>query len=314
MRRLKPLIKKYDWGMDSSVSMARFFVDNNEKIAEIWWGHPHVCILDSQETVKIPYLLKMLFVEKPLSLQVHPTSEQLFQYPCFKDPSPKPEIVIAMTDFEALCGFLSKEKIQERISNVPILSQYKDFKELFHVPDVGNLLNKVKDYAIKNVHDSHVSVFLSLLENYPSDAAALCPFYMNHVCLKKGQALIIPASQPHCYLSGQGVECMPPSDNVVRCGLTKKPCDLELFFKISNKIEDVLVKEYPFHHEELDKYFHLNVEKSCFCLKNSIVLVLEGEGFINNEKETRVGDSWIVEMDTELCFSGTLKVIVAIPK
>jgi len=315
MRRLKPLVKNYEWGMDPSTSTARFFVDGtDEKIAEIWWGHPHVEILDSHEKIEIPYLLKMLFVEKPLSLQVHPTTKQLSQYPCFKDSFPKPEIIVAITDFEALCGFLPEEKVWERISNVPFLCQYRDFSRLFHAPDIENVLRSAKDYAEKNKHQSHLSVFLSLLELYPSDAATLCPFYMNHVCLKKDQALIIPASQPHCYLSGQGVECMPPSDNIVRCGLTRKQCDLDLFFKISNRTEEAIVANEPFHHEELDRFFKLCiVDTQCFCPKNSIFLVIDGEGIINNEIKTRVGDSWIVETDTEMRFSGTLKIVVANP-
>lgn len=319
MRRLRPVVKNYEWGMDPSKSMARFFVDgyDNGKIAELWWG-PHVDILGSpQEKIRVPYLLKMLFVEKPLSLQAHPTKEQLSQYPFFKDPYPKPEMIVAITNFEALCGFLPEKKVRERISNVPILCHYPSFKELFRVPDIESVLRSVKDYAIKNNHHPHLSVFLSLLELYPSDTATLCPFYMNHVSLEKGQALIIPASQPHCYLSGQGVECMPPSDNVVRCGLTRKPCDLELFFNIGNSIplENPIVKENIFHHEELDRFFELClVDKCCFCPRNSIIIIIKGEGNINNGIETRMGDSWIVETEKEFCFTGTLEVVIAIPK
>lgn len=45
------------------------------------------------------------------------------------------------------------------------------------------------------------------------------------VHLKPGQALYLPANEPHAYLSGNVVECMATSDNVVRAGLTLKHRD-----------------------------------------------------------------------------------------
>lgn len=36
------------------------------------------------------------------------------------------------------------------------------------------------------------------------------------------QAMYLAANVPHAYLSGEAVECMATSDNVVRAGLTPK--------------------------------------------------------------------------------------------
>jgi mannose-6-phosphate isomerase len=36
------------------------------------------------------------------------------------------------------------------------------------------------------------------------------------------QAIYLAANEPHAYLSGQIMECMATSDNVVRAGLTPK--------------------------------------------------------------------------------------------
>ena len=328
MRQLKPIVRTYDWGIPIENSNASLFIkddnDNNnryDKIAELWWGHPHVVIRETNETIQIPYLLKLLFVNKPLSLQVHPTSLQVQQF-SFPDPSPKPEIVIALTDFEALCGFLPTEKILQNIQNIPPLYPYIDFKTLFSLNNPDLLIQSIREYALKFREQSACRIFLSLLELYPSgDPAVLCPFYMNHVCLSKGKALVIPASQPHCYLSGQGVECMPPSDNVVRSGLTSKPTDISLFFTITeNSPQEPIIKEYPYDHPELDLFFSLRVPDtttgSCYCREKSVILVLDGEGTVNGIN-TQKGDSWIVEEDDgDTLFSVSLSgvdVIIASP-
>lgn len=320
MRQLQPWVKTYDWGMPVDRSIASLFTPDNhhEKIAELWWGHPHVVVKDSLETIAIPYLLKLLFVEKPLSLQVHPTAEQIHQYPSsFMDPLPKPEVIIALTDFEALCGFLSPEQVKNRISSIPLLASYPVFQSLFEdVLNLDQLLASTQEYAIQFSTEPHCRIFLSLLALYPSgDPAVLCPFYMNHVSLKRGQALVIPASQPHCYLSGQGVECMPPSDNVVRCGLTSKQCDRKLFFQITqSSSSDIVIKNYPYDHPELNPYFRLFLPNHfCFCRKGSVFLVLDGEGIVEGNT-TQKGDSWIVEENKTICFPDKLHVLMAMPE
>jgi hypothetical protein len=137
---------------------------------------------------------------------------------------------------------------------------------------------------------------------------------MNHVSLTKGQALVIPASQPHCYLSGQAVECMPPSDNVARCGLTRKKCDVSLFFQITGLgPQEVVVKHYPYDHPELDPYFRLVIpNRSCFCRKGSVFLVLKGEGKVDDQ-HTKQGDSWIMKTDKIIRFSDNLHILLASP-
>ena len=58
-------------------------------------------------TGELPYLLKVLAAARPLSLQVHPTRQQALDghargvYP---DDRAKPELLCALTRFDALCG------------------------------------------------------------------------------------------------------------------------------------------------------------------------------------------------------------------
>jgi mannose-6-phosphate isomerase class I len=67
---------------------------------------------------------------------------------------------------------------------------------------------------------------LRLENQYPSDIGVIAAFFLNHVKLKPGEALFLGANEPHAYLSGECVECMATSDNVVRAGLTPKFIDV----------------------------------------------------------------------------------------
>jgi mannose-6-phosphate isomerase len=61
---------------------------------------------------------------------------------------------------------------------------------------------------------------------FPGDVGCFCVLMMNYVCLQPGQSMFLAANEPHAYLSGDCVECMATSDNVVRAGLTPKPKDV----------------------------------------------------------------------------------------
>uniref|UniRef100_A0A453HXT6 Uncharacterized protein n=1 Tax=Aegilops tauschii subsp. strangulata TaxID=200361 RepID=A0A453HXT6_AEGTS len=68
---------------------------------------------------------------------------------------------------------------------------------------------------------------LSLEQQYPGDVGVLSAFFFNYVKLRPGEALYIGANEPHAYLSGECVECMATSDNVIRAGLTPKYKDVQ---------------------------------------------------------------------------------------
>lgn len=54
------------------------------------------------------------------------------------------------------------------------------------------------------------------------DVGVLAAFFLNLVSLRPGQAMYLPANEPHAYVSGELMEAMATSDNVVRAGLTPK--------------------------------------------------------------------------------------------
>lgn len=49
--------------------------------------------------------------------------------------------------------------------------------------------------------------------------------------LKEGEAIFLPANEPHAYISGDIIECMATSDNVIRAGLTPKLRDVKVLCK-----------------------------------------------------------------------------------
>ena len=63
---------------------------------------------------------------------------------------------------------------------------------------------------------------LHLNEEYPHDVGILSIFFFNLMELKPGEAIALEANEPHAYLTGELMEVMATSDNVVRAGLTPK--------------------------------------------------------------------------------------------
>lgn len=73
-------------------------------------------------------------------------------------------------------------------------------------------------------------------EHFPNDVGSLCLFFLNVIELEPGQAIFLPAKEPHAYLSGDCIECMACSDNVVRAGLTPKYKDVETLLAMLNYV------------------------------------------------------------------------------
>ena len=72
----------------------------------------------------LPFLFKVLSINQALSIQAHPNKSHARElhktspdkYP---DPNHKPEMVVALTEFEGLCGFRSPDSIREWTNQVP---------------------------------------------------------------------------------------------------------------------------------------------------------------------------------------------------
>jgi mannose-6-phosphate isomerase len=71
-----------------------------------------------------------------------------------------------------------------------------------------------------------------LNKQYPRDRGVLCPLLLNCVAFQEGESFFMGANQPHAYISGDILECMALSDNVVRAGLTPKERDVEVLVEM----------------------------------------------------------------------------------
>jgi mannose-6-phosphate isomerase len=211
---------------------------------------------------RLPYLLKVLAVEEPLSLQVHPdaaqaragfAAEEEAGIPrdaptrTYRDTSPKPELLVAVTAFETLCGFrpvADTVRVLDRlVAGAPLLAPYVDDLRADRLRDVvttllrlagparEDLVGTVGDACAKAAVDDPATVAYAstadLARRHPGDPGVVVALLLNHLRLEPGEAVFVPAGSLHAHLQGVGVEIMASSDNVVRGGLTPKHIDLD---------------------------------------------------------------------------------------
>jgi mannose-6-phosphate isomerase len=219
----------------------------------------------------LPFLVKVLAADEPLSLQAHPSTEQAVEgyaredragIPVtaptrnYRDRSHKPEIIIALGPFEALAGFQPAERsaalmralgvadLDPFISLLAGQSDADGLRALFTTwitcpqPDLDVLVPAVIDGAINYVRSGErefareAKTVLELGERYPGDAGVLAAMLLNRLSLAPGEAIYLPAGNLHAYLQGVGVEVMANSDNVLRGGLTPKHVDVPELLRV----------------------------------------------------------------------------------
>lgn len=214
----------------------------------------------------LPFLFKVLSVGKALSIQAHPDLQLAKVLHAkdpknYKDPNHKPEMTIALSPFEALCGFRLIKDIVSDLNNVPELRGLVDASKVEALgksltQDEKNQKEALKELfaefiaAEKNKVESSIENFVSRMTSinrqmtdleelclrlngqYPGEVGCFCVFLFNYITLKPGEAIFLAANEPHAYLSGECVECMALSDNVVRAGLTPKFRDVQTLIEM----------------------------------------------------------------------------------
>mmetsp|Transcript_22482 Transcript_22482/g.47342 ORF Transcript_22482/g.47342 Transcript_22482/m.47342 type:complete len:533 (-) Transcript_22482:429-2027(-) len=285
---LRPIFKDYAWGirgLDSRV--ARYAlesgiideVDPDTPYAELWMGtHPSgpTTLRDGttlEEAVggPLPFLFKVLSAGKALSIQAHPCkagAQKLhLENPAnYVDDNHKPELAVALTPFEAMCGFRRLEEIAILIKKHPefaacisneaklavfLANRDEDskksalralFQSFMSCPketssrQLKRLLKRLqKEQSCDHVHPHEeppwerkcARAILRLAQQFPGDAGAMAPFFLNYLLIAPGESFYMAANEPHAYVAGEIIECMACSDNVVRAGLTPKFKDVD---------------------------------------------------------------------------------------
>ncbi|KFP05382.1 Mannose-6-phosphate isomerase, partial [Calypte anna] len=213
----------------------------------------------------LPFLFKVLSVNTALSIQAHPNKELAVklhaQFPeHYPDANHKPEMAIALTPFEGLCGFRPVEEIVSFLQTVPELralirevaaeqlersgsddprgvsaalrvcfTRLMKSEKKFFVDQLNMLVKRISQEAAegKDTSGSNGDLLLRLHSQYPGDIGwCFTIYFLNLVRLEPGEAMFLGANEPHAYLYGDCVECMACSDNTVRAGLTPKFIDV----------------------------------------------------------------------------------------
>ncbi len=292
MQRLEGAIRKYDWGSTSSIPSLLGCAEDGKPWAELWLGaHPSApSVVGESRTPldeliaadpaaqlgtavtdrfgSLPFLFKVLAAAAPLSLQAHPSVPQAeagyaredaagipIDAPSrsFRDRFHKPELICALTDFHALCGFRDPvatldvlatidtsalDPIRDRLAAASAVDGLGPLLEhLLTLPaaDAAALVAPVVAACGALGPDRHADVramAAALGERYPGDAGVVTALLLNLVHLKPGEALFLGAGNLHAYLGGTGVEIMANSDNVLRGGLTTKHIDIPTLLEV----------------------------------------------------------------------------------
>jgi mannose-6-phosphate isomerase len=210
---------------------------------------------------QLPYLLKVLAADKALSIQVHPTRAQARDGFAredaagiardapnrnYRDPNHKPELMCALTPFDALCGFRPAEETLELLASldVPELGFLADllagpdplraaFTALFSLTDPGPVIAALAA-RVADAQEGPLFAVRLASEDAPGDVGVLVALLLNYVRLEPREAIYLGAGTVHAYLRGMGVEIMANSDNVLRCGLTPKHVDVPELLRITD--------------------------------------------------------------------------------
>lgn len=266
---------------------------------------------------ELPYLLKILDVKQPLSIQLHPTKAEAelgferenqlgiaLNAPnrTYKDRNHKPEMMIALSDFWLLHGFRplaemksvlaerpSLQGLAQRIDTVGLPQVYREIMQATQAQLEKWLLPIITEKQFEYQQDKlkwdspDYWVLYSMeamgISSEKLDAGLLCFYLFNIVNLKKGEGIYQGAGLPHAYLRGQNIELMAASDNVIRGGLTPKFVDIPALL---NTIEyrEVVPKIIPAYQGEEALYLYPTPEAKDFAMQRLSFNPFDEEAFI----------------------------------
>ena len=280
--KLHGVHRHYDWGGTSFIpQLMQLNNDQHKPFAEYWMGaHASApSIIDTEKYGSIaldellqkdtsfgtlPYLYKILDVASMLSIQVHPDKQSAAigfdkeekdgialdaSHRNYKDKNHKPEVMVALSDFWLLHGFLAPELLQERLASFKPLNVLvkefanNDYKNLYQyfmqldtiasdailIPLLEEAMSSVKNGTIDKMHPHWWAnkYYNGQLPSANIDKGIFSIYILNIVYIPKSQGIFQGAGLLHAYLEGQNIELMANSDNVLRGGLTPKHVDIK---------------------------------------------------------------------------------------
>jgi mannose-6-phosphate isomerase len=261
---------EYWMGAHPSASSDIVTPNGNLSLNELVKGFSEITIGNKvqKQFGELPYLFKILDVREMLSIQVHPAKEEAVKgfeeeeikgIPIsaatrnYKDKNHKPEVMIALSEFWLLHGFLQQDSLRKVLQSLP---EFKDFVSLFKNNDYKNLYQYVMQMSQSDVNTLLAPLVNRELQRKESnelskeepgwwvaklyehqtsigniDRGVFSIYFFNIVKINPGEAIFQGPGIPHAYLEGQNVELMANSDNVLRGGLTPKHVDVPELLK-----------------------------------------------------------------------------------
>jgi mannose-6-phosphate isomerase len=271
VHRLVNGTQAYDWGSPHAIPGFLGDVPGDDPAAEMWVGtHPRLPsrLADDDRPLdevagRLPFLLKVLAADRPLSLQVHPNKEQAetgyaaenaagipldAPHRVYRDDNHKPEMAYAITQFETLVGFRPTAEILRILDHLETPLADRLSKELHEDPGFPGIVRLVERLLRDPVPADEVegvvaearrhladgtdvkrafATVVELAEHHPGDVGVVVGLLLNRLTLQPGEAAFLGAGIIHAHLSGMCLEVMATSDNVLRAGLTSKHIDPE---------------------------------------------------------------------------------------
>lgn len=272
MYRLRNGVQNYSWGSPDAIP--RFLGERSDgtPVAEVWIGthplQPSTAVSGDGETKALadltgdlPFMLKVLAADQPLSLQVHPSKSQAEDgfaeeeragipldapHRVYKDDNHKPEMVYALTTFDSLIGFRPTVEILRVLAplETPLTKRLAD--DLRADPGFAGIVRRLEWLLSSDVTEAEVgevvgacralgrlgmdikraySTAVEIAEYYPGDVGVIISLMLNRMTLQPGEAAYLGAGIIHAHLKGLCLEVMASSDNVLRAGLTTKHVD-----------------------------------------------------------------------------------------
>ena len=254
MELISGIVQHYAWGDSAFIPHLLGVRADDQPWAELWFGThaggPATVVGDGPLHAlcgDLPYLLKVLAAAEPLSLQTHPDAARAAagfareeaasipvdaSYRTYRDPYPKPELICALTSFEALCGF---RPVDQTVALLRELGA-ADLAELVAYTGLPNTVATLYRgsgpveatlAACVGRAEPEAQLVNTLAKQYPDDPSVVVTLLLNRITLEPGEAIFLGPGNLHAYLHGVGIEIMGASDNVVRGGLTSKHIDIE---------------------------------------------------------------------------------------
>lgn len=252
-------VKNYCWGKNGSNSKIAVlytmnnkemdnpnrYIDFSKKYAELWLSTHKDGPIKLKRTgelldIKLPFEFKLIEIDEPVNIRFHPdkeTAQKLhLQNPeIYPDDNHKTKLLIAMSRFQMLYGFVSQSIFDSTMHEYPEL--YEFLEEPANVKDAFFSLmdksgNDIADFIKKfsrKVPKTHI--FTKINYYFHLNIGTIMTFFLNFIDLKPGDAVFIPPNTPYCYIEGYIAECSTSSDNVIRMALTEENVDKMLIIE-----------------------------------------------------------------------------------